>query len=169
MHSCRAGAIRIESPGPFHSLGAYQKVVLASRYCRMIARSPAVRQSPQDPVIRARLASVYLQLGDAAAAKSEACAVRERDRDQGGHFNATSVSFGNGLTGGITSDQVLFNLTLSPSDPNYASDYTNLAGGPTLTTLSMHPPTPRRSEHFWIPPGIFRSITPCSTRAHLWR
>src|SRR5271166_2448373 len=35
------GAIRIESLGPFHSLGAYQKVVLASRYCRMIARSPA--------------------------------------------------------------------------------------------------------------------------------
>jgi len=60
----------------------------------MIARSPAVRQSPQDPVIRARLASVYLQLGDAAAAKSEACAPRERDRDQGGHATRPASALG---------------------------------------------------------------------------
>ena len=38
----------------------------------------AVRQSPQDPIIRARLAEIYLQLGDAAAAESEARAARER-------------------------------------------------------------------------------------------
>jgi hypothetical protein len=36
------------------------------------------------------------------------------------------------LAGGLTSDQVLFNFTPSPTDPNYASDYTNLRGGPTL-------------------------------------
>ena len=38
----------------------------------------AVRQSPQDPVIRIRLAEVYLQLGNAVAAEGEARAARER-------------------------------------------------------------------------------------------
>jgi len=42
----------------------------------------AVRQSPQDPVIRARLAEIYLQLGEAAAAESEARAARERGGDE---------------------------------------------------------------------------------------
>jgi putative PEP-CTERM system TPR-repeat lipoprotein len=42
----------------------------------------AIRQSPQDPVIRARLAQVYLQLGNAAAAESEARAARERHGDE---------------------------------------------------------------------------------------
>ena len=42
----------------------------------------AVRQSPQDPVIRARLAEIYLQLGNAAAAEGEARAVRERGGDE---------------------------------------------------------------------------------------
>jgi len=38
----------------------------------------AARQSPRDPLIRARFATVYLQLGDVAAAESEARATRER-------------------------------------------------------------------------------------------
>jgi putative PEP-CTERM system TPR-repeat lipoprotein len=42
----------------------------------------AVRQSPQDPVIRARLAEIYLRLGNAAAAEGEARAVRERGGDE---------------------------------------------------------------------------------------
>ena len=42
----------------------------------------AVRQSPQDPVIRTRLAEVYLQLGNAAAAESEARAAHERGGDE---------------------------------------------------------------------------------------
>jgi cellulose synthase operon protein C len=46
----------------------------------------AIRQSPQDPVIRARLAQVYLQLGDAAAAESEARATRERDGNEGDYL-----------------------------------------------------------------------------------
>src|SRR5438132_6381754 len=42
----------------------------------------AVRQSPQDPVLRARLAQVYLQLGDTAMAEREARAARERNGDE---------------------------------------------------------------------------------------
>ena len=42
----------------------------------------AVRQSPQDPVLRARLAQVYLQLGDPASAEREARAARERNGDE---------------------------------------------------------------------------------------
>ena len=32
----------------------------------------AIREAPQDPVLRARLADVYLQLGDAVSAEREA-------------------------------------------------------------------------------------------------
>jgi putative PEP-CTERM system TPR-repeat lipoprotein len=42
----------------------------------------AVRQSPEDPVIRARLAQVYLDLGDATSAEREARAARERNGDE---------------------------------------------------------------------------------------
>src|SRR6266850_4366606 len=42
----------------------------------------AIRQSPQDPILRARLAQVYLQLGDAALAEREARAARERNGDE---------------------------------------------------------------------------------------
>src|SRR5262245_7034621 len=42
----------------------------------------AVRQSPQDPLIRARLAQVYLNLGDAISAEREARAARERDGNE---------------------------------------------------------------------------------------
>jgi Tfp pilus assembly protein PilF len=46
----------------------------------------AVGQSPQDPVIRSRLAQVYLQLGDAAAAERQARAARERGGDEGDYL-----------------------------------------------------------------------------------
>ena len=42
----------------------------------------AVRQSPDDPVIRARLAQIYLDLGDATSAEREARAARERNGDE---------------------------------------------------------------------------------------
>ena len=42
----------------------------------------AVRQSPDNPVIRARLAQVYLDLGDATSAEREARAARERNGDE---------------------------------------------------------------------------------------
>src|SRR5215469_5651339 len=42
----------------------------------------AVRQSPQDPLIRARLAQVYLNLGDFASAEREARAARERNGNE---------------------------------------------------------------------------------------
>jgi len=42
----------------------------------------AVRQAPDNPVIRARLAQVYLDLGDAASAEREARAAREHNGDE---------------------------------------------------------------------------------------
>jgi putative PEP-CTERM system TPR-repeat lipoprotein len=42
----------------------------------------AIRDTPQDPVLRARLAAVYLQLGDAAAAEREARAAGERQGNE---------------------------------------------------------------------------------------
>ena len=42
----------------------------------------AIREAPQDPVLRARLAEVYLQLGDALSAEREARAARERNGDE---------------------------------------------------------------------------------------
>src|SRR6266436_6908325 len=39
----------------------------------------ALREAPQDPVLRARLADVYLLLGDAVSAEREARAARERN------------------------------------------------------------------------------------------
>src|SRR6266436_7124545 len=42
----------------------------------------AIRQSPHDPILRARLAQVYLQLGDAGLAEREARAARERNGDE---------------------------------------------------------------------------------------
>jgi cellulose synthase operon protein C len=42
----------------------------------------AIRQSPQDPLLRTRLARVYLQLGDPVSAEREARAARERNGDE---------------------------------------------------------------------------------------
>src|SRR5208282_2296196 len=42
----------------------------------------AVRDAPQDPVLRARLAEVYLQEGDAVSAEREARAARERNGNE---------------------------------------------------------------------------------------
>src|SRR5215471_14322029 len=37
----------------------------------------AIRQSPQDPLLHARLAEIYLELGDAASAEREARSARD--------------------------------------------------------------------------------------------
>src|SRR5690348_6629337 len=42
----------------------------------------AIRETPQDPVLHARLADVYLQLADPAAAEREARAALERKGDE---------------------------------------------------------------------------------------
>ena len=42
----------------------------------------AIREAPQDPVLRARLAEVYLQLGETIAAEREARAARERNGNE---------------------------------------------------------------------------------------
>jgi putative PEP-CTERM system TPR-repeat lipoprotein len=42
----------------------------------------AIRDAPQDPVLRARLAEVYLRLGDAVSAEREARAARERNGNE---------------------------------------------------------------------------------------
>jgi cellulose synthase operon protein C len=46
----------------------------------------AIRQSPQDPILRARLAQVYLQLGDPGLAEREARAARERNGDEAAYL-----------------------------------------------------------------------------------
>ena len=42
----------------------------------------AIRETPQDPLLHARLASVYLQLGDAALAEREARTARDRNGNE---------------------------------------------------------------------------------------
>ena len=42
----------------------------------------AIRQSPQDPMLRVRLAQVYLQLGDPASAEFAARAAKERNAEE---------------------------------------------------------------------------------------
>src|SRR6516162_10740637 len=61
---------------------AEQYIAAGNPQAAAIELKNAVRQSPQDPAIRARLAEVYLQLGDAAAAENEARAARERGGDE---------------------------------------------------------------------------------------
>src|SRR5437867_2177865 len=48
----------------------------------------AVRDAPQDPVLRARLAEVYLRLGDAVSAEREARAARERNGNEADYLPA---------------------------------------------------------------------------------
>jgi putative PEP-CTERM system TPR-repeat lipoprotein len=48
----------------------------------------AIREAPQDPVLHARLAEVYLQLGDPAAAEREARAALERNGSEADYVSA---------------------------------------------------------------------------------
>jgi putative PEP-CTERM system TPR-repeat lipoprotein len=47
----------------------------------------AIREAPQDPVLHARLAEVYLQLGDSAAAEREARAALERKGEEADYIS----------------------------------------------------------------------------------
>src|SRR6516164_279521 len=47
----------------------------------------AIREAPQDPVLHARLAEVYLQLADPAAAEREARAALERNGDEADYLS----------------------------------------------------------------------------------
>ena len=47
----------------------------------------AIREAPQDPVLRARLAEIYLQLGDAGLAEREARAARERNGNEADYLS----------------------------------------------------------------------------------
>ena len=48
----------------------------------------AARESPADPAIRARLAQVYLQLGNAVSAEAEARVARERNGNEADYLPA---------------------------------------------------------------------------------
>jgi cellulose synthase operon protein C len=46
----------------------------------------AIRESPQDPALHARLAEIYLQLGDVVSAEREARTARERSGDEANYL-----------------------------------------------------------------------------------
>jgi putative PEP-CTERM system TPR-repeat lipoprotein len=58
---------------------AEQYIVQGNLKAAEIELRNAIRDAPQDPVLRARLAEVYLQLGDALSAEREGRAARERN------------------------------------------------------------------------------------------
>jgi cellulose synthase operon protein C len=61
---------------------AEQYIVQGNLRAAEIELRNAIREAPQDPVLRARLAEVYLQLGDAISAEREARAARERNGNE---------------------------------------------------------------------------------------
>jgi putative PEP-CTERM system TPR-repeat lipoprotein len=58
---------------------AEQSIVQGNLKAAELQLRNAIREAPQDPMLRARLADVYLQLGDALSAEREARAARERN------------------------------------------------------------------------------------------
>jgi predicted Zn-dependent protease len=62
--------------------GAEQHIVQGDLKAAEIQLRNAIREAPQDPILRARLAEVYLQLGDAQSAEREARAARERNGNE---------------------------------------------------------------------------------------
>src|SRR5690349_15457853 len=48
----------------------------------------AIRESPQDPVLHARLADIYLQLGEMGLAEREARAAKERNGNEADYLPA---------------------------------------------------------------------------------
>src|SRR5271167_251837 len=61
---------------------AEQYIVQGNLKAAEIELRNAVRDAPQDPLLRARLAEVYLRLGDAVSAEREARAARERNGNE---------------------------------------------------------------------------------------
>jgi cellulose synthase operon protein C len=75
-----ASADAKESPAPITT--AEQYLAKGDLKAAEIELKNAVRGSPQDPALRTQLASVYLRLGDAAAAEREARAAAERGGEE---------------------------------------------------------------------------------------
>src|SRR5271167_1050390 len=61
---------------------AEQYIVQGNLKAAEIELRNAIREAPQDPVLRARLAEVYLQQGDSQSAEREARAARERNGNE---------------------------------------------------------------------------------------
>ena len=61
---------------------AEQYIIQGNLKAAEIELRNAIREAPQDPVLRARLAEVYLQEGDAKSAEREASAARERNGNE---------------------------------------------------------------------------------------
>jgi len=61
---------------------AEQYIVQGNLKAAEIELRNAIRDAPQDPVLRARLAEVYLREGDAQSAEREARAARERNGNE---------------------------------------------------------------------------------------
>lgn len=66
---------------------AEQYIVQGNLKAAEIELRSAIREAPQDPVLRARLAEVYLQLGDAPSAEREARAAREHKGNEGDYLS----------------------------------------------------------------------------------
>ena len=100
----------------------------------------AIRQSPQDPILRARLAQVYLQLGDAGLAEREARAARERNGDEADYLPI--------LAEALLQQQ----HSLGEPLPSLPAD---LAGSPALTACCRR--TASRSNSRWTSASVVSS------------
>jgi putative PEP-CTERM system TPR-repeat lipoprotein len=74
-----AGSAAFAKDSPTSIKEAEQYLAQGNLKAAEIELRNAIRESPQDPVLRARLGEVYLQLGDALSAEREARAARERN------------------------------------------------------------------------------------------
>jgi putative PEP-CTERM system TPR-repeat lipoprotein len=77
-----AGSAASAKESPASVKSAEQYIANGNLKAAEIELRNAVREAPQDPAIRAKLAAVYLQLGDPAQAEREARAARERNGDE---------------------------------------------------------------------------------------
>ncbi len=75
-------ATAVAKEAPVSVKEAEQYVAKGDLKAAEIELKNAIRQSPRDPILRVRLAQVYLQLGDAGLAEREARAARERNGDE---------------------------------------------------------------------------------------
>lgn len=73
------GRLRTPSPSTNYVKEVNQYIAQGNLKAAEIELRNAIREAPQDPVLRARLAEVYLQLGDAQLAEREA---RERNGNE---------------------------------------------------------------------------------------
>ena len=77
-----AGSAAYAKDSPTSVKEAEQYLARGDLKAAEIALHTAIRDAPQDPVMRARLAEVYLQEGDLQSAEREARAARERNGNE---------------------------------------------------------------------------------------